>query len=104
MPVHEDLPKRCWGTLLLHRAAAALRLCRPINITLILPGHPVIAQRLTLRTTKNVLDGVILELVAREAPMRLVTPINHGNVRLDVPLQQPGQEFSAADTEPLFHL
>jgi hypothetical protein len=92
-----------------------LRLCRPINVTLVLPGHPVIAQRLTPRTTKNVLDGVILELVAREASMRLVTPINHRNVRLDVPLPQPGQEFSAAvglirsealgaDTEPLFYL
>ena len=90
MPVHEELPKRCWGTLLLHRATATLRLGRPINVPLVLPGHPVIAQRLTLRTTGDILDWVILELVARVAPMRLVASIDHRNVRLDVPLQQPG--------------
>jgi hypothetical protein len=55
------------------------------------------AQRLALRTAKDILDRIILELVASEAPMRLVTPVDHRDVRLNLPLQQPSEKLAAAD-------
>ena len=77
--------------------------------------HSAVAQCLALRTTKDIFDRVILELVTSEAPMRLVASIDHRDIRLDVSLQQPRQKLSAAvglirsdtlgtDAEPLFHL
>jgi hypothetical protein len=51
---------------------------------------------LSLRTTKSILGRVILELVTREVPMRLVAPVDHRDVRPDVSLEQPGQKLSTA--------
>jgi hypothetical protein len=51
---------------------------------------------LSLRTTKSILGRVILELVASEVPMRLVAPVNHRDVRLDVSLVQPCRKLSTA--------
>jgi Co/Zn/Cd efflux system component len=45
---------------------------------LILLAQAVIAQQLALGAAKNILDGVVLELVASEAPLRLVTAIDAG--------------------------
>ena len=64
--------------------------------TLALAAHPAIARIFALRTTIDVFDQVILKLVLGEAGTGLVAAINYGDVGLDVLLQQPSQELTAA--------
>ena len=86
MPVNEDPPSRSASTTLLYWTASALRLSGLIEVTLCLAVHSAVAQCLALRTTKDILDRVILELITSKTPMRLVASINHRNVGLDASL------------------
>jgi hypothetical protein len=54
------------------------------------------SQRLPLRTKKDILDRVILELITSEVPMCLVASINYRDVRLDASLEQPCQKLATA--------
>ncbi len=53
----------------------------------------MIAQKLALGAAKNILAGVVLKLVAGEAPLRLMTTIDDGDVWLNFLFQQPGQKL-----------
>jgi hypothetical protein len=86
MPVNEDPPSRSASATLLYRAVSALRLHGLIKVALCFVVHPAVAQGLALRTAKDIFDLVILKLVTREAPMRLVASIDHRNIRLDTSL------------------
>ncbi|MFZ0332844.1 MAG: hypothetical protein WAL69_01810 [Candidatus Acidiferrales bacterium] len=41
---------------------------------------------MTLRAAKDIFDLVVLKLVTREVPMRLVASIDHWDIRLDTSL------------------
>src|SRR5215470_18427354 len=75
MPVNEDPPSRPARATLRYRAASALRLRGLIKVTLCLVVHSAVAQCLALRTAKDIFDLVVLKLVTREVPMRLVASI-----------------------------
>src|SRR5215469_15885078 len=87
MPVNEDPPSRSASTTLLYWAASALRLRGLIKVALCLVVHSAVAQCLALRTAKNILGRVILELITSKTPTRLVASINHRNIWLDASLQ-----------------
>ncbi len=80
MPVHENPANGSARTALLHRTASALRLRRLIDVPLLLAVQSAIAQGLALRATEDILDQVILELLACEAGSCFVASINHRDV------------------------
>jgi len=114
MPVNEDPPSRSASATFLYRAASAQRLRDLIKVTLCSVAHSAVAPCLALRTTKDIFDLVVLKLVTREMPMRLVASIDHLDIGLDPSLSQPRQKLSTAvglirsytlgtDAEPLLH-
>jgi hypothetical protein len=75
MPVNKDPPSRSARATLFYWAASALRLRGLIKVTLCLVIHSTVAQCLAARTAKEICDLVVLKLVTREEPMRLVASI-----------------------------
>jgi len=59
------------------------------KVTLCLVVASTVAQCLTLGTTKNIFDLIVLKLVTSEVLMRLVASIDHWDIGLDASLQQP---------------
>lgn len=115
MPVDEEPAARAARAPILHRTAPALRLRSPVDVALSRAVLPVIAQRLALRATINILARVVVKRVPSIVPMGLVAAVDDRNMKLDLALQQPSQELAAAiarigsrtfrmDPEPLLRL
>jgi hypothetical protein len=94
--VDEELAIRGRSTEFFLWAALALRCGRAVGVASSLAALTVIAQWLSGGTIISVLGRLVTELLSGEASTRLVVVINDRDVGLDVSLQQPGQELSAA--------
>jgi hypothetical protein len=72
-------------------------------------AHSAVAPCLALWTTKDIFDLVVLKLVTREMPMRMVASIDHLDIGLDPSLSQPLVRAcgvlptSLAEIVPCFH-